>query len=971
MKQNSDIPRRQVRFALRPKEGLMKLVRTAVPKMKKLAFLLACSPLLLLLAEPAHPQAVTQTPAALTFGIPFVPGTPPGPPLASAEQAVTVTITSGSVTFSSPSAAITGTNGAQFTVRTNSCKGTMTAPASCQVGVTFSSSSSSLQTASLQIAGSGFELSAVPLSGAYGAIKLFDATTVAASVNGASFDNLYTIGSKGLNLSCPAGPVAVLSSTPNGLDTLMSGEPAGIGNVLVDNYISLSINNTPVQLTVNGIPNSPAGNVCQGSDAAPDNFGGTFQQECFSAAYRSFIASLVGQNTDAITAAGNSLLNGAAGGIPYLNVGTFFPSGSKVEASVSIQDAGGYVASSTLFLVTDCSQTGIVPGGTITGNPITGGNPASQTQTFTFDSSPGQNISFTSSEQEAIQQGTVGAPNGTVPQVTNFGIPQELFNELVTNTSAGPAVCLRMTGEVDPATGKALCKAFKIVCVDPATGIASGDNCVSGTNTARNLYDSAQFTSPDAPTRVNFLQSACANFMLAQMPFGPPGTCAASSPPGPNPTTLIGPGFLLGSDNWLTQNSTPPLYSSTNCDFIGTLAGDLCPLDTLTQFRGAADPLPGGTTGGRNTVYVPVVNKPLPFTHASIQGQMNGWVNSGNVTANFTSYAATYNPTATNPPSNGFMPAAPYSLTYGISSFPAVPDTTYAVPGDTTNYNDPYVMHNFGAPLCQAATPASFTSSAVFSRPEGIYNLHYFTTDCALTEELLFNPTTAQLTDPTANWASFPVLTFGVDTTRPTITTPTVTVSNSKVTATYTCSDTGSVFVNSGIAQCGSFTQALSDTPLQGPPSVNIIDTTFPNALGPHTVTVTATDVAGNTASSTVSYSPLFGISPLYDQTVSVLSGSTIPIKMYLVSSSGRDVSSASIIVHAIKLFQMSTNTSKPVVAAGNANPGNNFRFDSTLGPRGGYIFNLNTTGLGKGKWVIQFVVGSDPTIYTLGFGIN
>jgi hypothetical protein len=264
-------------------------------------------------------------------------------------------------------------------------------------------------------------------------------------------------------------------------------------------------------------------------------------------------------------------------------------------------------------------------------------------------------------------------------------------------------------------------------------------------------------------------------------------------------------------------------------------------------------------------------------------------------------------------------------------------------------------------------TPSSFSSSAVFEGlAEGLYNLHYFTTDCALTEELLFNPTTAQLTDPTANWASFPVLTFGVDTTGPTITTPTVTVSNSKVTATYTCSDTGS-----GIAQCGSFTQALSGTPLQGPPSVNIIDTTFPTGLGPHTVTVMATDVAGNTASSSVSYSPLFGISPLYDQTVSVLSGSTIPIKMYLVSSSGRDVSSASIIVHAIKLFQISTNTSKPVVAAGTANPGNNFRFDSTLGPRGGYIFNLNTSGLGKGKWVIQFVVGSDPTIYTLGFGIN
>jgi hypothetical protein len=50
-----------------------------------------------------------------------------------------------------------------------------------------------------------------------------------------------------------------------------------------------------------------------------------------------------------------------------------------------------------------------------------------------------------------------------------------------------------------------------------------------------------------------------------------------------------------------------------------------------------------------------------------------------------------------------------------------------------------------------------------------MYNLHYFTTDCALTEELLFNPTAVQLTDPTANWASFPTLLFGVDTTHPSL----------------------------------------------------------------------------------------------------------------------------------------------------------------------------------------------------------
>jgi hypothetical protein len=62
---------------------------------------------------------------------------------------------------------------------------------------------------------------------------------------------------------------------------------------------------------------------------------------------------------------------------------------------------------------------------------------------------------------------------------------------------------------------------------------------------------------------------------------------------------------------------------------------------------------------------------------------------------------------------------------------------------------------------------------------------------------------------------------------------------------------------------------------------------------------------------------------------------------------------------------------SKPVVAAGNANPGMTFRFDSTLGPSGGYIFNLQTNGLGQGNWVIQFLVGSDPTFQTLRFVIK
>ena len=78
---------------------------------------------------------------------------------------------------------------------------------------------------------------------------------------------------------------------------------------------------------------------------------------------------------------------------------------------------------------------------------------------------------------------------------------------------------------------------------------------------------------------------------------------------------------------------------------------------------------------------------------------------------------------------------------------------------------------NFGTPLCSSSTTPSFSSPAsITPTADGIYNLHFFTTDCGLTEELVFNPQGPQLTDPTANWASFRYVPLGVDTVAPTFT---------------------------------------------------------------------------------------------------------------------------------------------------------------------------------------------------------
>lgn len=110
----------------------------------------------------------------------------------------------------------------------------------------------------------------------------------------------------------------------------------------------------------------------------------------------------------------------------------------------------------------------------------------------------------------------------------------------------------------------------------------------------------------------------------------------------------------------------------------------------------------------------------------------------------------------------------------------------------------------------------------------------------------------------------------------------------------------------------------------------------------------------------------------LYDPTRSVNSGATYPLKFYLCDAKRKDISSAAIVVHATSIFTKSGFTGKPV-ASGRANPNGDFRFDPTLGPSGGYIFNLQTKGLKGGTYGYQFTVTNDPGTYTVlpGFAVK
>jgi WD40 repeat protein len=116
---------------------------------------------------------------------------------------------------------------------------------------------------------------------------------------------------------------------------------------------------------------------------------------------------------------------------------------------------------------------------------------------------------------------------------------------------------------------------------------------------------------------------------------------------------------------------------------------------------------------------------------------------------------------------------------------------------------------------------------------------------------------------------------------------------------------------------------------------------------------------------------PSYDLCLLYDPDTAAKSGSTIPLKMYLCDEAGTDLSGANVVVHATGLNLVSTTTAGTVEDAGNANPDSDFRFDATLGPTGGYIFNLQTKGLASGTYHLHFTAGTDTADDYLVFQVK
>ncbi|HET7771776.1 MAG TPA: hypothetical protein VFN74_23585, partial [Chloroflexota bacterium] len=151
--------------------------------------------------------------------------------------------------------------------------------------------------------------------------------------------------------------------------------------------------------------------------------------------------------------------------------------------------------------------------------------------------------------------------------------------------------------------------------------------------------------------------------------------------------------------------------------------------------------------------------------------------------------------------------------------------------------------------------------------------------------------------------------------------------------------------------------------------SCGAVDT---STVGAKSVTCTATDNAGNTATATLAYTVGYGVQALHDQTRPARSGSVIPIKVQLVDFNGVNVSTASIAVQAQQVSRVNGEVADvDPDDAGNANPDDNFRYDAELQ---GYIYNLATGGpppLTTGTYALSFTAAGDPVARPVQFAIK
>lgn len=614
-------------------------------------------------------------------------------------------------------------------------------------------------------------------------IQLFGPVNIRTSASGTTDQTPVNFNSNTLNLTCGASPSAVLSSTAD-----------SSGFVLVDNLINVSV-------TAGGVTTGPT-NVCRGGVDGPP-------QNCFTVTYENFAGGGLNNGTDPDT-----LLPG--GGVTPIDISSLLAKNASQQVKIDLQDLSVVLASSTLYLNTNCTVAGVSAPATITGNPIPASDPTQQqlAQNFSFNTLSQSNITFQYDLTTAQLAGTLTTTDGTIPSVGDSALDSTQFQSVWgTGTSFATSMCLVHSGELLPNSTTQACKLYTLTCTVGTGTDASGLNCpksVDPNEIVRDVFDGPAFTLPDINTTVNG-----------------------------NPVTFHqGMGFLMASEPW----TGGACHFATGSDY----ENDTCPQNLLSTFSGPGLFTSNGRTTTPNSTFISIAQVPEDLTTVTVQGaNSNGWVKTSSPTVSFSSQP----PDLTNsglPNAANFVPSPIQSITYGIT--PA--NDTQPQPGAPVA-GDQILTNTTGCPTpSNPSNPpaAVFTDQASLSGlADGQYTLHYFARDCAGTEELLFAQGTG------GSWStSFYTVPVNVDATAPVVATgPTLspagpyTPGQAGVMATFSCTD-----ATSGVVSCGgkSFAPGTMNT---GNVTVPVTISTTP---GMNTFTVTAIDAAGNQSSQSVNY---------------------------------------------------------------------------------------------------------------------
>jgi YVTN family beta-propeller protein len=192
---------------------------------------------------------------------------------------------------------------------------------------------------------------------------------------------------------------------------------------------------------------------------------------------------------------------------------------------------------------------------------------------------------------------------------------------------------------------------------------------------------------------------------------------------------------------------------------------------------------------------------------------------------------------------------------------------------------------------------------------------------------------------------------------------PTIAISTPQDGAVYALNQ--SVLAEYGCGTTPGLT-CLGTVPLNSP-----IDT---SSYGSKTFEVNAIVSSGPSADKKVNYEVAVYNTDgclLYDPNRSVKKGATFPIKLQICDANGYNLSSPGIVLTAQGVSIITSGSPGPLEDSGNANPDSGFRFDSTLGVGGGYIYNLSTKGLSSGTWKLKFKITGDETPHWARFGVK